>query len=79
MNRTQITFSLLRNPEIAGKVAAPIWADFMRQSLGDSPVEPFLPPDGVYQTLVNRRTGQPTSSTDPEAIEEYFIRGQEGL
>jgi penicillin-binding protein 1A len=65
--------------ETAGKVAAPIWADFMKQSLGDSPVEPFLPPDGVYQTLVNRRTGQQTSSTDPEAIEEYFIRGQEGL
>jgi penicillin-binding protein 1A len=65
--------------ETAGKVAAPIWADFMRQSLGDSPVEPFLPPDGVYQTVVNRRTGQPTSSNDPEAIKEYFIRGQEGL
>ena len=65
--------------ETAGKVAAPIWADFIRQSLGDSPVEPFLPPDGVYQSLVNRRTGQPTSSIDPEAIEEYFIRGQEEL
>ena len=65
--------------ETAGKVAAPIWADFMRQSLGDSAVEPFLPPDGVYQALVNRRTGQQTSSTDPEAIEEYFIRWQEGL
>ena len=65
--------------ETAGKVAAPIWADFIRQSLGDSPIEPFLPPDGVYQSLVNRRTGQPTSSIDPEAIEEYFIRGQEEL
>ena len=65
--------------ETAGKVAAPIWADFMRQSLGDSPVESFLPPDGVYQTVVNRRTGQPTSSNDPEAIKEYFIRAQEGL
>ncbi|MGB4782535.1 penicillin-binding protein 1A [Candidatus Methylomirabilis sp.] len=65
--------------ETAGKIAAPIWVDFMKQSLGDSPVEPFLPPEGVYQALVNRRTGQPTSSTDPEAIEEYFIRGQEEL
>ncbi len=65
--------------ETAGKVAAPIWADFMKQSLGDSPVEPFLPPEGVYQSVVNRRTGQPTSSIDPEAIEEYFIRGQEEL
>lgn len=65
--------------ETAGKIAAPIWVDFMKQSLGDSPVEAFLPPDGVYHALVNRRTGQPTSSTDPEAIEEYFIRGQEEL
>jgi len=65
--------------ETAGKIAAPIWADFMKQSLGDSPIEAFLPPDGVYQALVNRRTGQPTSSTDPEAVEEYFIRGQEEL
>jgi penicillin-binding protein 1A len=63
--------------ETAGKVAAPIWVDFMKQSLGDSPVETFIPPEGVFRTLINRKTGQPTSSTDPEAIEEYFIRGQE--
>jgi penicillin-binding protein 1A len=65
--------------ETAGKVAAPIWVDFMKQSLGDSPVEAFLPPEGVVQVLVNRKTGQPTSSADPDAFEEYFIRGQEEL
>lgn len=65
--------------ETAGKIAAPIWVDFMKQSLGNSPVEAFLPPEGVFRALVNRRTGQPTSPTDPEAVEEYFIRGQEEL
>jgi penicillin-binding protein 1A len=65
--------------ETAGKVAAPIWVDFIKQSLGDSPVEPFLPPERVIQVLINRKTGQPTSSTDPDAFEEYFVRGQEEL
>jgi penicillin-binding protein 1A len=65
--------------ETAGKVAAPIWVDFMKQSLGDSPAEPFLPPEGVFPVLVNRMTGQPTSSTDPNAFEEYLIRGQENM
>lgn len=65
--------------ETAGKVAAPIWVDFIKQSLGDSPVEPFLPPEGVVRVLVNRKTGQPTSSADPDAFEEYVIRGQEDL
>jgi hypothetical protein len=27
---------------------------------------------------VNRRTGEPTSASDPEAFQEYFIRGHEG-
>lgn len=63
--------------ETAGKIAAPIWVDFMRQSLGDSPAEAFLPPEGVSQAWMNRRTGQPTTPTDPEAVEEYVIRGQE--
>ncbi|CBE67711.1 MAG: penicillin-binding protein 1A [Candidatus Methylomirabilis oxygeniifera] len=65
--------------ETAGKVAAPIWVDFVKQSLGDSPVEPFLPPEGVVRVLINRKTGQPTSSADPDAFEEYVIRGQEDL
>jgi penicillin-binding protein 1A len=65
--------------ETAGKVAAPIWVDFMKQILGDSPAEPFLPPEGVVQVLVNRKTGQPTSSADPDALKEYIMRGQEDL
>lgn len=51
----------------------------MKQSLGDSPAEPFLQPEGVVQVVVNRKTGRPTSSIDPDAFGEYLIRGQEEL
>jgi penicillin-binding protein 1A len=64
--------------ETAGKLAAPIWIDFMKRSLGDSQIETFSPPEGVFQASVNRRTGEPTSPSDPEAFEEYFIRKHEG-
>jgi len=67
----------LGSHETAGKIAGPIWVDFMKQSLGNSPVEEFQPPQGVYQALVNRKTGQPTSASDPEAFQEYFIKGHE--
>jgi len=62
--------------ETAGKLAAPIWVDFIRRSLGDSPVEAFVPPEGVFRVSVNRRTGVPTVPTDPEAFSEYFMREQ---
>lgn len=68
----------LGSHDTAGKIAGPIWVDFMKQSLGNSPVEEFQPPQGVYQVLVNRKTGQPTSASDPEAFQEYFIKGHEG-
>jgi len=64
--------------ETAGKLAAPIWVDFMKRSLAESQIETFSPPEGVFQTLVNRKTGEPTSSSDPEAFLEYFIRHHEG-
>jgi penicillin-binding protein 1A len=64
--------------ETAGKLAAPIWVDFMKRSLGDSQIEAFLPPEGVFQASVNRRTGEPTSPSDPETFQEYFIGTHEG-
>lgn len=65
--------------ETAGKVAAPIWVDFMKRSLDNSPAEPFLPPGGVVRVWINRKTGQPASSNNPDAFDEYFIQGQEAL
>lgn len=68
----------LGSHETAGRLAAPIWVDFIKQTLGDSPIEAFLQPDGVFQVSVNWRTGEPTVPTDPEAFQEYFIQGYEG-
>ncbi len=61
--------------ESAGRLAAPIWADFMRQALRDLPQETLPIPEGVLPVLVNWRTGLPAGPGDPEAITEFFITG----
>ncbi len=61
--------------ESAGRLAAPIWADFMRQALRDLPQETVPIPEGVLPVLVNWRTGLPAEPGDPEAITEFFIAG----
>lgn len=65
----------LGSHESAGRLAAPIWVDFMRRALEGTPPEVFPMPEGVFPLLVNAKTGLPTSSDDPEALLEVFIRG----
>jgi penicillin-binding protein 1A len=67
----------LGSHESAGRLAAPIWADFMRRALEDVPPETAPIPEGVFTASVNWRTGLPTGPEDPEAITEFFIRGEE--
>ncbi|MFB3818997.1 MAG: penicillin-binding protein 1A [Candidatus Methylomirabilales bacterium] len=61
--------------ETAGRLAAPIWADFMRRALTGQTPEPPPIPEGLMPLLVNIRTGLPTEPGDPEAIQEFVIRG----
>jgi penicillin-binding protein 1A len=62
--------------ETAGRLAAPLWAEFMRSALrGASPETPLIP-EGVLSLRVNYRTGLATDATDPEGIIEYFLRGE---
>ena len=62
--------------ETAGRLAAPLWAEFMRSALrGTSPETPPIP-EGVFSLRVNYRTGLATDATDPEGISEYFLRGE---
>ncbi len=58
-------------------LAVPIWIDFMRVILRDAPLEYFPVPEGVIPMYVNYETGTPTTPGDPDAIQEYFIRGTE--
>jgi penicillin-binding protein 1A len=62
--------------ETAGRLAAPLWAEFMRRALrGVSPETPTIP-EGVMSARVNYRTGLPTDPGDSEGITEFFLRGE---
>ena len=65
----------LGSHESAGRLAAPVWADFMRRALQNLPPETPPIPEGVFTATVNWRTGFPTGPDDPEAITEFFISG----
>jgi len=65
----------LGSHESAGRQAAPIWAEFMRRALVEQTYEPPLLPEGLLPLLVNSRTGLPAEPGDPEAIQEFVIRG----
>lgn len=63
--------------ETGARAALPMWVDFMRTALRDLPEKPLTPPTGVVRLVVNRETGKPSRPEDPDAMEEYFIAGQE--
>lgn len=65
----------LGSHESAGRLAAPIWADFMRRALRGLPPETVPIPEGIFTARVNRRTGLLTVPDDPEGVTEFFIRG----
>jgi penicillin-binding protein 1A len=66
----------LGSHESAGRLGAPVWADFMQRVLPEVPAETIPIPEGVFPAQVNWRTGFPTGPEDPEAITEFFIRGE---
>ncbi len=60
--------------ETGGRVAVPIWTDFMGRALRGTEPAPFQQPEGVYAALVNPRTGQAVAPSDPEGFPEFFLR-----
>jgi penicillin-binding protein 1A len=68
----------LGSHETAGRLAAPVWADFMRRALRGVTPEPIPIPEDVLPARVNYRTGLPADASDPEGITEFFIRGDMG-
>ena len=66
----------LGSHETAGRLAAPVWADFMRRALRGVSPERATIPEGVLSLTVNYRTGFATDATDPERITEFFVRGE---
>lgn len=58
--------------EAGGKVAAPIFAEFMDEALKETAGIPFRVPSGIRLVRVNARTGRPANARDSNVILEAF-------
>ncbi len=63
--------------ETGGRVAAPIWLDFMQAALAGEPVLDFPVPKGVRFVPIDRRSGRRTAATSPGVFIECFRAGTE--
>jgi len=60
-----------------GKVAAPVFGNFVKEALADTPAAPFRIPPGIKLARVNLRTGLRAGEEDPQSIMEAFKPGEE--
>lgn len=58
--------------EYGANVALPIWIDYMRYALKDSPEKWFAEPLGIVTVRINKNTGKHASSNDPDSFFEMF-------
>ncbi len=67
----------LGEKQSGGRVAAPIWLDFMQTALADKPVPDFPVPEGVVFVRIDPRTGLRALPNNGRAILECFKQGTE--
>ncbi|HSB79476.1 MAG TPA: PBP1A family penicillin-binding protein [Candidatus Methylomirabilis sp.] len=67
----------LGSAETGGRMALPLWINFMQKVLVDTPPEDFVVPDNVVGIPVNPSTGHPVPPDERGSIMEYYIRGTE--
>jgi penicillin-binding protein 1A len=67
----------LGDGETGGKVAAPIFRDFMKDALANTPATPFEAPAAAEMVRVNDLTGQVAGAEDKNSILEAFRLGTE--
>lgn len=63
---------VLGRREYGGDVALPIWVDFMRDALNETPEKTLTMPEGVTRVRINKNTGDITTSADPDFRWDYF-------
>ncbi len=63
--------------ETGGRIAAPIFRDFMAAALADAPPVPFRIPSGINLVRVNAKTGLVAGPNDRDVILEAFREGTE--
>ncbi|MCB1690926.1 MAG: penicillin-binding protein 1A [Halioglobus sp.] len=67
-------YTPLGRREFGGTAALPIWIDYMREALKDSPEQERPVPPGIVTVKIDPQTGQPASPGQSNAIFEYFKR-----
>jgi penicillin-binding protein 1A len=67
----------LGRKETGGRVAAPIWRNFMEEALADAPVRDFPVPADVILVPVNAHTGARSRLGEDGSVLEAFRRGTE--
>jgi penicillin-binding protein 1A len=60
-----------------GAVAAPIFGEFVKDALGETPPAPFRVPPGIKFVRVNLKTGLRAAADDPNSILEAFKPDEE--
>ncbi len=63
--------------DAGGKVASPIWADYMKEALKTTPKATFKVPEGITFVRVDAETGKLPSFTTKRTLLEPFIEGTE--
>lgn len=63
--------------ETGGSTAAPIFGDFMKEALKDTPPTPFRVPPGIKNVRINADTGRIAQPGDKHLIYEAFVTGTE--
>ncbi|GAB6035191.1 penicillin-binding protein 1A [Galenea microaerophila] len=58
--------------EVGGRAALPIWIDYMRVALKDSPNRPFARPAGLVNIPIDKQSGKAVPADTPGAIFEVF-------
>lgn len=59
--------------EYGSKAALPIWMEFMKYALRDTPEHIIEQPEGVVSMRINLATGKRTSAHDTNSVFEYFM------
>ncbi|MCS7234319.1 MAG: PBP1A family penicillin-binding protein [Synergistetes bacterium] len=68
-----------KNEPTGGRIAAPIWKDFMEKALKDTPISDFSIPNGITFIKVCAQSGKLPSNSCYNIIEHAFIKGTEPI
>ena len=69
----------LGEKQTGGRVAAPIWAKFMKAALENVPPEPFSKPEDIIFARIDPYTGLLAQDYCPETINAPFVKGTEPI